>query len=383
MKDSLYLSNILSEPAVSGIEALAGARAATFQQLVKLAGLDPARDFQNADLRNIDLTDSDLRGFNFSGADLRGAIGIRVQWDDTTIFDNAELSVSIFAAKIRLKVFFDTDERANTLLTSISRQSWSDKILWASQNLLTSGRHHDVALPITEALFYQAKDDEFLQAELMRYLAPRMQAREELHDMLVAALSDEPKSAVVIRSAFSILQRKQLTSAANVRQQVLMLVKSRKSATQEAAVQFLMRNHPTHEEIGTIKSAAEASGGFLEGLYVAELTRLLGGAYEIVTRNPVSNATLPMKSMISASDLRLIARRWLRAESSRNAVDVELPLLQRNGGGNYFTRVAIDERTLRVQELWSKLKRAGIDIQVEGDAVSTVHGTDNQFVANR
>lgn len=52
-------------------------------------------------------------------------------------------------------------------------------------------------------------------------------------------------------------------------------------------------------------------------LYFAEITKLLGGAYEIVTRNPVSNATLPMRLTVSVSDLNLIARRWLRVESNR------------------------------------------------------------------
>lgn len=371
MKDSPFLSNILSESAVAGIEALAKAGEATFQQQAKLAGLVPESDFQYADLRNVDLTDSDLRGFNFSGADLRGATGIRVQWDDTTNFDGADLSGSIFAAKIRLKAFFRTDDRANSLLESVSRQSWSAQIIWAAENLRSSGRFHEFALPITEALFYQAKNDEFLQAELMRYLAPRMSSKEELHDMLVAAISDEPKAAVVVKSAFSILQRRQLTSPAHIRQNAFTLMKSRNPLIQEEAVRFLMRNSPTPEEIRAIRSAAEASGGFLAGVYVAEIARKLGGPIEVITRDPVSNATLPMKTTVSVSDLHLIARRWLRAESSRNAEDLKLPLVKRKGGGNYFSPEAIEARAFKVQELWSKLKVLGIDISVEGEAKSS------------
>ena len=341
----------------------------TFEQQVKLAGLMPAQDFKNADLWDVDLSDSNLRGFDFSGADLRGATGIRVQWDDTTILDGAELSGSIFAAKFRLKIYFDTDTQANDLLESISRQSWSDKILWAGQNLLSSGRYHEFALPITEALFYQARNDDFLQAELMRYLAPRMRSMEELHDMLVAAISDEPKAAVVVRSAFHLIQRQHLTNATHIRQHALMLIKSSNRAIQEEAVRFLVRNRPTRDEINTIRTVAQFSDGFLAGVYVAEIARTLGGAYEIATRDPISNAPLPMKTTISPSGLNLIARRWLRAESSRNASDLTLPLVQRTGGGNYFSLEQIEQKAVKVKEIWEKMKIVGIEIGVEADAL--------------
>ncbi|MER8830482.1 pentapeptide repeat-containing protein [Mesorhizobium sp. M0938] len=372
MKDSPFLSNVLSEAALSGFEALAVAPDATFQEQVKLAGLVPAKDFQNADLRNIDLTDSNLSGFNFSGADLRGSTGIRVKWDDTTIFDSADLSGSIFAAKIRLRTLFDTDERANSLLASVARQSWSAQIIWAADNLRSSGRFNEFALPITEALFYRAYDDEFLQAELMRYLAPRMGSRETLYDMLTAAISDEPKAAVVIRSVFSILRQHHFTNDSHIRQQALALIKSQNPAIQEEAVRFLMRSRPSAEEIRTVRSAAEAGGKFLAGVYVAEISHRLGQTYELVTREPVSNASFSIVATLTPSDLNLIARRWLRAESSRNAKDLNLPLVQRKGGANYFSPEEIEKRALNVEELWSHLKRFGIEIGVEENVAATV-----------
>jgi DNA-binding NtrC family response regulator len=53
-------------------EAARDARA-SFAALVKAAGLDPARDFVGACLRDLDFRGEDLRGFDFSGADLTGA----------------------------------------------------------------------------------------------------------------------------------------------------------------------------------------------------------------------------------------------------------------------------------------------------------------------
>jgi len=47
--------------------------AATFNDLVDVAGLDPARDFRFADLAGADFRGSNLRGFDFTGARLQGA----------------------------------------------------------------------------------------------------------------------------------------------------------------------------------------------------------------------------------------------------------------------------------------------------------------------
>jgi pentapeptide repeat protein len=46
---------------------------ASFAALVRVAGLDPAHDFIDAFLVDLDFRDEDLRGFDFSGADLSGA----------------------------------------------------------------------------------------------------------------------------------------------------------------------------------------------------------------------------------------------------------------------------------------------------------------------
>lgn len=69
-----------------------------FGELVKTAGLDPARDFRHADLRDSDFTETDLRGFDFTGSDLRGSTGNGAVWDETTILTDANISGSIFEA---------------------------------------------------------------------------------------------------------------------------------------------------------------------------------------------------------------------------------------------------------------------------------------------
>jgi len=50
-----------------------GSKPSGFRKLVNAAGLDPAKDFVGASLRDVDLRGEDLRGFDFSQADLSGA----------------------------------------------------------------------------------------------------------------------------------------------------------------------------------------------------------------------------------------------------------------------------------------------------------------------
>jgi formylglycine-generating enzyme required for sulfatase activity len=64
----------------------------TLAELVKVAGLDPRRDFRYADWRHVDFGDADLRGYDFSGADVTGAIFSRATGlvgPDRAIFDSA------------------------------------------------------------------------------------------------------------------------------------------------------------------------------------------------------------------------------------------------------------------------------------------------------
>lgn len=55
------------------MEALWSADTDDFLELVNASGLDRARDFVGADLRNMDFSDMELEGFDFTRADFRGS----------------------------------------------------------------------------------------------------------------------------------------------------------------------------------------------------------------------------------------------------------------------------------------------------------------------
>lgn len=63
----------LDAASILALERIRSLQSDVFSEIVLAAGLDPRRDFINADLRKVDFKGSDLREFNFYGADLRGA----------------------------------------------------------------------------------------------------------------------------------------------------------------------------------------------------------------------------------------------------------------------------------------------------------------------
>ncbi len=63
----------------------------SFVELTRIAALDPAKDFHEADLRGIDFATDDLGDFDFSGADLTGADLTRARGRDRLIWTGARI----------------------------------------------------------------------------------------------------------------------------------------------------------------------------------------------------------------------------------------------------------------------------------------------------
>jgi hypothetical protein len=66
----------------------------SFAALVRISGLNPARDLRNADLRNINFRTDDLSGFDFGGSLLLGADFSKVSGLTYTMFIDAEYDFS-------------------------------------------------------------------------------------------------------------------------------------------------------------------------------------------------------------------------------------------------------------------------------------------------
>jgi len=80
------------------------------EDYVKLAGLDPATDFRNADLTKLDFGESDVAGWDLSGSTLHGSDLSRVKnidqaiLSETTDFGDARLPHGVTSAELMVKV---------------------------------------------------------------------------------------------------------------------------------------------------------------------------------------------------------------------------------------------------------------------------------------
>lgn len=100
----------LTAEALARMVAVAGAPIETeFAALIRLGGLDPARDLRRQDLRGWPLSGEDVRGFDFTGADLRGTGIEKAVKDKTTVFSDARFDDDVDSAALKAK-----ERRRNT-----------------------------------------------------------------------------------------------------------------------------------------------------------------------------------------------------------------------------------------------------------------------------
>jgi uncharacterized protein YjbI with pentapeptide repeats len=101
LKTTNYTDDLLGPKQLETIKRLLNLEDTNFVDQVRFCGLDPATDFQNLDLSDVNFSNCDLRGFNFSGADLRGSFGVNVIWEvDDPIFKGAEIADSLFSYRL-------------------------------------------------------------------------------------------------------------------------------------------------------------------------------------------------------------------------------------------------------------------------------------------
>jgi hypothetical protein len=129
-----------------------------FVNQAKFCRLDPANDFQNLDLAQVDFSNCDLRGFNFSSADLRGAFGVNVIWDvDDPIFDGADTADSLFSHRLAQEKYFREHPEDSDLVDRLSREYWANVIVLVD-NLLQAEKDKDRGTKIAAAIFDKHND---------------------------------------------------------------------------------------------------------------------------------------------------------------------------------------------------------------------------------
>lgn len=106
MSDGLELNSVFAEIGIDSVLGEVSRQDSTFSNLVSFLQLDSERDFRYSNLIGVDFSESDLRGYDFRGADLRSSYGLNIIFDDTTNFDDADVSDSCFASFVRERQIF-------------------------------------------------------------------------------------------------------------------------------------------------------------------------------------------------------------------------------------------------------------------------------------
>ena len=139
----------------SSAEALLEEDSTNFARLVKSARLTPSRDLVGCDFSDVDFTDSDLRGFNFSNCDLRGSYGSNFVFDETTIFDGANIESSVFSYYQSLTEFSD-DYELEKKYAKLRSQNWIGLCQWIANNVHIAVAEQNKRMAIR--LFFEVRD---------------------------------------------------------------------------------------------------------------------------------------------------------------------------------------------------------------------------------
>jgi Pentapeptide repeats (8 copies) len=362
MRNSVFPARVLSKDETFSLQKISCADESTFAELVKIAGLDPLRDFRFADLRDLDFSLSDLRGYDFTGADLTGVVGVDAIVDETTILTDASVDDSIFSSRVRLGQLFKSNDRARAIFEMVSRQDWAGQILWSGKNLVESKSNLDVIIPVTEALFYRAKDG-FLKAELLSHLTSSLKSTRTTKELLIRILSEFSDSTTVVRKCLHLVRKAKLSQDKTIRRSMTSLVEANLEKWNLEPLRFLIKTSKDGSELFHLSRIAIRQGK--ASVYVREIAVRLGEEYDLITRDPITNETFQASVSLKPSMRDLIARRWARADAERQAYGGSRPLVELKSG---FTATDDEDSVKRVrviERMWSDMKNYGINISVE------------------
>jgi tetratricopeptide (TPR) repeat protein len=153
----------MSAGIISSLAAIFDEPTGRFDLIVAAAGLNPARDFRNRDLRGIDFSWSILSGFDFTNSNLRGTnLRAATEIDSTVIFDGCELdevdrswligqhvTPVIEEEKARLQAFRQKADDIDKVRHSIQ---WAEKQHALGVMLRRYGQQHGDLVALREAV---------------------------------------------------------------------------------------------------------------------------------------------------------------------------------------------------------------------------------------
>lgn len=209
MNDYGTLNDKVDEKARALIDAYVTTPTAQFDEDVRFLGLNPSTDFMHSDLSNVSFGASDLRGFDFTGADLSGCTGLGAQWDETTVFSDANVVGSIFAYAKHSQDFFFENPKWQNELNRLSKTHWARSIIWVADHIAPNRSARAEAIEVSKA-YFEHSTDAAVRSNILFFLNDAFDSKTEHRDFLIHIMnkhSDDPKivkpAVVVLSSLFS------------------------------------------------------------------------------------------------------------------------------------------------------------------------------------
>ncbi len=319
MKDDIVLDAMISPALKEKMNKVVASASGNFGQLVRLAGLDPAKDFQEANLRDTDFTDTNLDGFDFTGSDLRGARGIRVKWSpEATIFTDALLEGSLFAHRVAVSTALANAE-TRLLYRRINGMTWQGQVIWAIRNVRRGAPDLESNRMLAATLFERTTDS-FLKGELLKYLeksaAP---GDEQIYGMMLDIINGHSDDLHLIAKTIRILSESEAFGRTRLKSAVEALLASNDNRIVALAIRFLV-SVGTKEEIRELSEfALNRRAASLRHAFIGTLVGRLGPGYDMIARNAVNKDFRDVHHGLPAEELLVLIRNIRRAHLNEQA----------------------------------------------------------------
>lgn len=299
MKDSAFLSADVSTSDKERMLLLIEHESTNFVKLVDALGLDRATQFRHVDLSFVNFDNCDLRGFDFTGSCLKGATGRNVNWDDSTIFEGAELDASIFDES----PVFVLD---HPLPESFLRQHWTDQIIWMDSLRTNSDDYREDARKLL--FVFLRSSDPFVRRTAMNLLSKYVPNKTLIEIIDDTIFQQDEKD--LVGAAFKLLARIYRESPLAVTKLALGQLAGRWAT--ESAI-FLGRILPRDRRLRhLVELISRHESQVVRRRFISALAERDGAATLFAIREPLTGDVFDFGSMIRLETLDIITRAVIR-----------------------------------------------------------------------
>ncbi len=206
MKIDRAASDLVAPETIDLANRFLGYESTNFCDQIAFLKIDPTRELRHADLSFADFSGSDLSGFDFTGANLHGVTGVDVRWDNTTNFQDADVSNSVFAYSLAKQKFFSEHPEHAERVERLKNEHWANAILMVEAMLRADIKTRSgEALKIARAVFDETKSLT-VRSEILLYMGLGTETKEEHKAFIYNTLRNFSNEPGILRSCLRALR---------------------------------------------------------------------------------------------------------------------------------------------------------------------------------